>query len=62
MRKASKEAFAKNMKDKMGSICNVFLTKRDVLTHEAIQRVLSMSMRHSISDVVDIPTGVKKIE
>ena len=31
----------------MHSIGNVFLTKREVATHEAIKRVLSLPMKHS---------------
>ena len=45
---------------KMHSIGNVFLTKREVSTHEAIKRVLSLPMRHSNIDVVYVPTGFKK--
>ena len=44
----------------MHSIGNVFLTKREVSTHEAVKRVLSLPMRHSNIDVVYIPTGLKK--
>ena len=44
----------------MRSIGNVFLTKREVSTHEAIKRVLSLPMRHSNIDVLYVPTGLKK--
>ena len=60
MKKASKEAYGKDIKGKMHSIGNVFLTKREVSTHEAVKRVLSLPMRHSNIDVVYVPTGLKK--
>ena len=44
MKKASKEAYGKDIRRKIHSIGNVFLTKREVSTHEAIKRVLSLSM------------------
>ena len=40
MKKASKEACGKDMGERMHSIGNVFLTKHEVPTHEAIKRVL----------------------
>ena len=40
LKKASKEAYGKDIKVKMFSIGNTFLTKREVSTHEAIKRVL----------------------
>ena len=43
-------------------IGNIFWIKREVLTHEAIRRLLSMLMRHSNNDVVYIFTGVKRIQ
>ena len=52
MKKASKEAYGKDIKDKMLSFGNTFLTKREVSTHEAIKRVLSLPMRHSDIDVL----------
>ena len=60
MKKASKEAYGKDIKGKMRSIGNVFLTKREVSTHEAVKRVLTLPMRHSNIDVVYVPTGLKK--
>ena len=60
MKKASKEAYGKDIKGKMLSIGNTFLTKREVSTHEAIKRVLSLPMRHSNIDVLYVPTGLKK--
>ena len=59
MKKASKEASGKNVKDKLRSIGNVFLTKREVSTHEAIVRSLSLQMRTSRIQTVYIPTGIK---
>ena len=50
MKKASKEAYG--IRGKMHSIGNIFLTKREVSTHEAIKRVLSLPMRHSNIDVL----------
>ena len=46
----------------MRCISNVISIKREISTHEAIQRLFSMPMRHSNNDVVYIPTDVKKIE
>lgn len=60
MKKASKEASGKDVKDKLRSIGNVFLTKREVSTHEAIVRSLSLQMRTSNITTVYIPTGIKK--
>ena len=52
MNKVSKEAYGKDIKGKMLSIGNTFLTKREVSTHEVIKRVLSLPMRHSNIDVL----------
>ena len=41
VKKASKEPYGKDIKCKMFSIGNTFLTKREVSTHETIKRVLS---------------------
>ena len=60
MKKASKEAYGKDIKSKMLSIGNAFLTKHEASTHEAIKRVLSSSMRHSNIDVLFVPTSLKK--
>ena len=38
MKKTSKETYGKNIRGKINSIDNVFLTKREVSTHEAIKR------------------------
>ena len=60
MKKASKKAYGKDIKGKMLSIGNTILTKREVSTHEAIKRVLSLPMRHSNIDVLYVPAGLKK--
>ena len=60
MKKASKGPYRKDIKDKMLSIGNTFLTKCKVSTLEAIKRVLSLPMRHSNIDVLYVPTGLKK--
>ena len=52
MKKASKEATGKDIKGKLRSIGNVFLTKREVSTHEAIKRVTSLPMRTSNIDTL----------
>ena len=44
-KKASKEACGKDIRVKMHSIGNIYLTKNEVSTHEAIKRVLSLPMR-----------------
>ena len=44
----------------MRDIGNIFITKREVSTHEAIKRVLSLSMWHSNVDVKYIVTELKK--
>ena len=44
----------------MHSIGNTFMTKREVSTHEAIKRVLSLPMRHSNIDVLYVAAGLKK--
>ena len=60
MKKASKEASGKDVKDKLRAIGNVFLTKREVSTHEAIKRILSLKMKTSNIKTIYIPTGLKK--
>ena len=60
MKKGSKDADGKDIRGKMHSIGNIFLTKREVSTHEAIKKVLSLQMRHSNIDVFYVPTGLKK--
>ncbi|XP_066924610.1 uncharacterized protein [Clytia hemisphaerica] len=60
MKKAHKEANGKAVKDKLRAIGNVFLTKFEVSTHEAIKRTLSLKMRTSNIDVEFVPTGPKE--
>ena len=43
----------------MLSIGNMFLTKCEVFTHEAIKRVLFLPMRHSNIDALYVPTNLK---
>ena len=62
MKKSSKETYRKDIKGKMLSIGNTFLTKYEFSTHEAIKRALSLPMRHSNIDVLYVPTDLKKIE
>ena len=59
MKKASKGPYRKDIKGKMLSIGNTFLTKCKVSTLAAIKRVLSLPMRHSNIDVLYVPTGLK---
>ena len=60
MKKASKGAYDKDIRRKILLVVNIFLTKREISTHEAITRVLSLPMRHSNIDVLYVPTGLKK--
>ena len=61
MRKASKEAYGKDIKGKMFSIGNIFLTKCKVLhMKQSKGYLLSLRMRHSNIDVLYVPTGLKK--
>ena len=60
MKKVSKDTYGKDIKGKMLSIGNTFLTKHEVSTHESIKRVLSLPMRHSNTDVLYVPTSLKK--
>ena len=55
MKKASKETCGKDM----DSVVSIFLTKREVSTHETIKRVLSLPMRHSNIDFLYVPTDLK---
>ena len=49
--KGIKKAYGKDIEGKMHCMGNKFLTKREVSTHEAIKRVLSLPMGHSNIDV-----------
>ena len=61
MRKASKEAYKKEIKGKILCIGNTFWNKREVSTHEAVKKELSLPMRHSNIDVFYVPISLKKI-
>lgn len=58
MKKASKEAYNKKVKENCVVLVMFFMTKQEVLSNEAIQGAIPM--RHPNSDVAYIPTGVKK--
>ena len=60
MKKVSKEADNHDIRTKLRKIGNVFLTKREVSTHEAIVRLLSLPMRSSNIAVIFIPTGYEQ--
>ena len=60
MKKISKEACNQDIRAKLRYIGNVFLTKREVSTHEAIIRLLSAPMRSSNIAVMFIPTGIRE--
>ena len=61
MKKASKEAYGKDIQSKMISIGNIFFfTKCEVSTHEGIKKVLLLWLRHSIKDVMYVPNDLKK--
>ena len=60
MKKDSEEAYGEDIKGKMFSIGNTFLTKHEVSTNEAIKRVLSLPMRHPNIDVPYVSAGLKK--
>jgi hypothetical protein len=59
MKAASKEASGESIRDKLYKIGNVFQKCREVSTHEAIARTISLPLRHSNIDVIYIPTGLK---
>ena len=48
------------MKEKVLKIGNVFQKCREVSTHEAIARTISLPLRHSNIDVQYVPTGLKE--
>ena len=56
----SKEAAHQDICARLWKIGNVFLTKREVSTHEAIIRLLSLPMRSSNIAVIFIPTGFRE--
>ena len=57
---ASKEAYIKDIREKIQSTGNIFLTKHEVSTHEAVKRILSLLMRNSNIDALYVPTGLTK--
>ena len=61
MKKTPKEAYAKEIKHKIHSISNMFLTKQEVSKQDAMKRSLSIPMRHSDIDVQYVSAGLKKI-
>ena len=60
MKKAAKEATNAGVENKLRAIGNVFITKREVSTDEAIVRTLSLPMRSSKIDTLFILTGKKE--
>ena len=59
MKVASKESSGKAIREKLYKIGNVFQKCREVSTHEAIARTISLPLRHSNIDVQYVPTGLK---
>ena len=59
-KKASKEVYGNDIKGKMLSIGNTFLTKCKVSVHKSIKRVLSLPIRHSNIVILYVPTSLKK--
>ena len=59
MKKASKEAYERDITGKMLCVGDTFLTKCKVSNYEAIKGVLSLPMSHSNIDVLYVPTGLK---
>ena len=60
MKKACKESSSSNNKERLSVIGKQLLRNREVPTHEAIMRILSMPLRRSNIDVIHIPTGPKE--
>ena len=60
MRKASKEAYGKDIKSKMQPIANILANQREMSIHEGIKRAISLRYRRSNNDVIFVPTGFKK--
>ena len=59
MKKVAKEAYDKEISSKLYSVDNVFLTKREVLTHKAAKRIILLNLRHSNIRVQYVTTGLK---
>ena len=51
-KKASKEAYNKNVNDKMQCIGNIFLTKQEVSMYESIQTVLLIFLHNDVEWLV----------
>ena len=62
MKKASKESYGRNAREKLSTIGNVFVTKREISTHEAMKPVLSLPVRTSNIAVIYIYNEQKKKE
>ena len=60
MKKAAKDVNETGVGDKLRTIGNVFINKREISTHESIMRLLSMPFRRSNNDVIYIHTGPKE--
>ena len=60
MRKASKEAQNKNIRQALKEIGSIFIKAREVSEHEAIGRILSLPLRRSNIEVIFIQTDLKE--
>ena len=60
MKKGSREATDKGIREKLRKIGDAFLTKREIGIHEAAQRLQSESFRRSNIFVLYIPRGSQK--
>lgn len=60
MKKVTKEASWNKVIDKLRSIGNVFLTKLEVSTHEAIKWILPFKIKTSNIKKIYIRNGLKK--
>lgn len=58
MRKASKEASSKPVRQALNDIGHIFIKSREVSEHEAILRVLSLPLRKSCVDVQFVQTDI----
>ena len=59
MKKALKESYGRNVTKKLSAIGNVYVTKSEVSTHEAIKQVLSLLLRTSNISVIYITNAQK---
>lgn len=62
MKKAAKEVQGQGSMRQLNAIGNVFLTKREVSTHESVKRLLPLHMRVSNVNVDHVSTGLRKTE